>query len=155
MNKKRHFLEPPEVKDYLLKGERFTKWSEVSVLFKKLMQPWDLIFHSLLSYKVSLIRSDEEGWNCDRLYTLYKRSNVASVHQHVSFHCLHQGLHKDYTCDHEDGSKRFLRLLGQPKQGNQYGESGKEQKMSLNTTCNGLKGLRRERIPFVRRINTT
>lgn len=35
MNKKRHFLEPPEVKDYLLKGERFTKWSEVSVLFKK------------------------------------------------------------------------------------------------------------------------
>lgn len=64
MNKKRHFLEPPEVKDYLLKGERFTKWSEVSVLFKKLMQPWDLIFHSLLSIKVILIRSDEEGWNC-------------------------------------------------------------------------------------------
>ncbi|XP_068608166.1 1-phosphatidylinositol 4,5-bisphosphate phosphodiesterase beta-2 [Brachionichthys hirsutus] len=30
MNKKRHFLEPPEVKDYLLKGERFTKWSEDS-----------------------------------------------------------------------------------------------------------------------------
>ncbi|XP_068195380.1 1-phosphatidylinositol 4,5-bisphosphate phosphodiesterase beta-2 [Antennarius striatus] len=30
MNKKRHFLEPPEVKDYLVKGERFTKWSEDS-----------------------------------------------------------------------------------------------------------------------------
>ncbi|CAN9502256.1 unnamed protein product [Ophioblennius macclurei] len=30
MNKKRYFLEPPEVKDYLVKGERFTKWSEES-----------------------------------------------------------------------------------------------------------------------------
>ncbi|KAJ4939241.1 hypothetical protein JOQ06_028697 [Pogonophryne albipinna] len=30
MNKKRHFLEHPEVKDYLVKGERFTKWSEDS-----------------------------------------------------------------------------------------------------------------------------
>nr|XP_046269794.1 1-phosphatidylinositol 4,5-bisphosphate phosphodiesterase beta-2 isoform X2 [Scatophagus argus] len=30
MNKKRHFLEAPEVKDYLVKGERFTKWSEDS-----------------------------------------------------------------------------------------------------------------------------
>uniref|UniRef100_UPI0037E8309D 1-phosphatidylinositol 4,5-bisphosphate phosphodiesterase beta-2 n=1 Tax=Semicossyphus pulcher TaxID=241346 RepID=UPI0037E8309D len=30
MNKKRHFLEPPEVKDFLVKGERFTKWSEDS-----------------------------------------------------------------------------------------------------------------------------
>lgn len=30
MNKKRFFLDPPEVKDYLVKGERFTKWSEVS-----------------------------------------------------------------------------------------------------------------------------
>ncbi|XP_038150427.1 1-phosphatidylinositol 4,5-bisphosphate phosphodiesterase beta-2 isoform X1 [Cyprinodon tularosa] len=28
MNKKRYFLDPPEVKDYLVKGERFTKWSE-------------------------------------------------------------------------------------------------------------------------------
>lgn len=27
--------------------------------------------------------------------------------------------------------------------------------MYLNATCNGLKGLRRERIPFMRRINTT
>lgn len=34
MNKKRHFLEPPEVKEYLLKGERLTKWSEVSVSFQ-------------------------------------------------------------------------------------------------------------------------
>uniref|UniRef100_A0A3Q3LDA3 1-phosphatidylinositol 4,5-bisphosphate phosphodiesterase n=1 Tax=Mastacembelus armatus TaxID=205130 RepID=A0A3Q3LDA3_9TELE len=30
MNKKRFFLDPPEVKDYLVKGERFTKWSEDS-----------------------------------------------------------------------------------------------------------------------------
>lgn len=30
MNQKRHFLEPLEVKDYMVKGERFTKWSEVS-----------------------------------------------------------------------------------------------------------------------------
>ncbi|XP_059209552.1 1-phosphatidylinositol 4,5-bisphosphate phosphodiesterase beta-2 [Centropristis striata] len=30
MIKKRHFLEPPEVKDYLVKGERFIKWSEDS-----------------------------------------------------------------------------------------------------------------------------
>ncbi|CAL9686384.1 unnamed protein product [Knipowitschia caucasica] len=30
MNKKRYFLEAPEVKDYLIKGERFTKWSEES-----------------------------------------------------------------------------------------------------------------------------
>ncbi|KAM3594854.1 uncharacterized protein V6R79_015053 [Siganus canaliculatus] len=30
MNKKRHFLEAPEVKDYMVKGERFTKWSEDS-----------------------------------------------------------------------------------------------------------------------------
>ncbi|XP_023140296.2 1-phosphatidylinositol 4,5-bisphosphate phosphodiesterase beta-2 isoform X2 [Amphiprion ocellaris] len=30
MNKKRYFLEAPEVKDYLVKGERFTKWSEDS-----------------------------------------------------------------------------------------------------------------------------
>uniref|UniRef100_A0A672I515 1-phosphatidylinositol 4,5-bisphosphate phosphodiesterase n=1 Tax=Salarias fasciatus TaxID=181472 RepID=A0A672I515_SALFA len=30
MNKKRYFLEPPEVKDYLVKGERFTRWSEDS-----------------------------------------------------------------------------------------------------------------------------
>ncbi|XP_041809557.1 1-phosphatidylinositol 4,5-bisphosphate phosphodiesterase beta-2 [Chelmon rostratus] len=30
MNKKRHFLEAPEVKEYLVKGERFTKWSEDS-----------------------------------------------------------------------------------------------------------------------------
>lgn len=30
MNKKRYFLDPPEVKGYLVKGERFTKWSEVS-----------------------------------------------------------------------------------------------------------------------------
>lgn len=30
MNQKRHFLEPPEVKDYMVKGERFSKWSEVS-----------------------------------------------------------------------------------------------------------------------------
>lgn len=30
MNKKRYFLDPPEIKDYLVKGERFTKWSEVS-----------------------------------------------------------------------------------------------------------------------------
>ncbi|XP_023258482.1 1-phosphatidylinositol 4,5-bisphosphate phosphodiesterase beta-2 [Seriola lalandi dorsalis] len=30
MNKKRYFLEPPEVKDYLVKGDRFTKWSEDS-----------------------------------------------------------------------------------------------------------------------------
>ncbi|CAK6976786.1 -phosphatidylinositol 4%2C5-bisphosphate phosphodiesterase beta-2 [Scomber scombrus] len=30
MNKKRYFLDPPEIKDYLLKGERFTKWSEDS-----------------------------------------------------------------------------------------------------------------------------
>lgn len=33
MNKKRHFLEAPEVKGYLVKGERFTKWSEVSEYF--------------------------------------------------------------------------------------------------------------------------
>ncbi|XP_005917014.1 1-phosphatidylinositol 4,5-bisphosphate phosphodiesterase beta-2 [Haplochromis burtoni] len=30
MNKKRYFLDPPEIKDYLVKGERFTKWSEDS-----------------------------------------------------------------------------------------------------------------------------
>uniref|UniRef100_A0A8D3A2B2 1-phosphatidylinositol 4,5-bisphosphate phosphodiesterase n=1 Tax=Scophthalmus maximus TaxID=52904 RepID=A0A8D3A2B2_SCOMX len=30
MNKKRYFLDPPEVKGYLVKGERFTKWSEDS-----------------------------------------------------------------------------------------------------------------------------
>lgn len=36
MNKKRHFLEHPEVKDYLVKGERFTKWSEVSGYFNKI-----------------------------------------------------------------------------------------------------------------------
>ncbi|KAM7403939.1 hypothetical protein PAMA_004381 [Pampus argenteus] len=30
MNKKRYFLDPPEIKDYMLKGERFTKWSEDS-----------------------------------------------------------------------------------------------------------------------------
>ncbi|XP_008279642.1 1-phosphatidylinositol 4,5-bisphosphate phosphodiesterase beta-2 [Stegastes partitus] len=30
MNKKRYFLEHPEVKDYLVKGDRFTKWSEDS-----------------------------------------------------------------------------------------------------------------------------
>uniref|UniRef100_A0A3P8UIX8 1-phosphatidylinositol 4,5-bisphosphate phosphodiesterase n=1 Tax=Cynoglossus semilaevis TaxID=244447 RepID=A0A3P8UIX8_CYNSE len=30
MNKKRYFLQAPEVKDYLVKGERFTKWSEDS-----------------------------------------------------------------------------------------------------------------------------
>ncbi|KAF3701354.1 1-phosphatidylinositol 4,5-bisphosphate phosphodiesterase beta-2 [Channa argus] len=30
MNKKRYFLDPPVVSDYLLKGERFTKWSEES-----------------------------------------------------------------------------------------------------------------------------
>lgn len=36
MNKKRHFLEAPEVKDYLVKGERFTKWSEVSKYFKNI-----------------------------------------------------------------------------------------------------------------------
>ncbi|XP_018545685.1 1-phosphatidylinositol 4,5-bisphosphate phosphodiesterase beta-2 [Lates calcarifer] len=30
MNKKRFFLDPPEVKEYLVKGERFTKWSEDS-----------------------------------------------------------------------------------------------------------------------------
>lgn len=35
MNKKRYFLDPPEVKDYLVKGERFTKWSEVSEHFGK------------------------------------------------------------------------------------------------------------------------
>uniref|UniRef100_A0A3Q2THG8 Uncharacterized protein n=1 Tax=Fundulus heteroclitus TaxID=8078 RepID=A0A3Q2THG8_FUNHE len=28
MNKKRYFLDPPVVKDFLVKGERFTKWSE-------------------------------------------------------------------------------------------------------------------------------
>lgn len=42
------------------------------------------------------------------------------------FSCLHQGLHKDCSCDHEDGPERFLSLLGQPEQGNQYLESGKE-----------------------------
>lgn len=35
MNQKRHFLEPPEVKDYMVKGERFTKWSEVSKNLEK------------------------------------------------------------------------------------------------------------------------
>ncbi|XP_029349332.1 1-phosphatidylinositol 4,5-bisphosphate phosphodiesterase beta-2 [Echeneis naucrates] len=30
MNKKRYFLDPPVVKDYLVKGDRFTKWSEDS-----------------------------------------------------------------------------------------------------------------------------
>ncbi|TNN87152.1 1-phosphatidylinositol 4,5-bisphosphate phosphodiesterase beta-2 [Liparis tanakae] len=30
MNKKRYFLDPPVVKEYLVKGERFTKWSEDS-----------------------------------------------------------------------------------------------------------------------------
>uniref|UniRef100_A0A8C5GYX7 1-phosphatidylinositol 4,5-bisphosphate phosphodiesterase n=1 Tax=Gouania willdenowi TaxID=441366 RepID=A0A8C5GYX7_GOUWI len=30
MNKKRYFLDPPVVKEYMLKGERFTKWSEDS-----------------------------------------------------------------------------------------------------------------------------
>ncbi|XP_046874198.1 1-phosphatidylinositol 4,5-bisphosphate phosphodiesterase beta-2 isoform X2 [Hypomesus transpacificus] len=30
MDKRRYILEPPEVKDYLLKGDRFTKWSEES-----------------------------------------------------------------------------------------------------------------------------
>ncbi|TKS86546.1 1-phosphatidylinositol 4,5-bisphosphate phosphodiesterase beta-2 [Collichthys lucidus] len=30
MNKKRYFLDPPVIKDYLVKGERFTKWSEDS-----------------------------------------------------------------------------------------------------------------------------
>ncbi|XP_077587715.1 1-phosphatidylinositol 4,5-bisphosphate phosphodiesterase beta-2 [Stigmatopora nigra] len=30
MNKKRYFLESPMVKDYMVKGERFTKWSEDS-----------------------------------------------------------------------------------------------------------------------------
>ncbi|KAM9842970.1 1-phosphatidylinositol 4,5-bisphosphate phosphodiesterase beta-2 [Aulostomus maculatus] len=30
MNKKRYFLDPPEIKDYLVKGDRFTKWSEDS-----------------------------------------------------------------------------------------------------------------------------
>ena len=29
MDKRRYILEPPEVKDFLLKGDRFTKWSEV------------------------------------------------------------------------------------------------------------------------------
>lgn len=38
MNKKRHFLEAPEVKDYLVKGERFTKWSEVSTYFKSIFR---------------------------------------------------------------------------------------------------------------------
>lgn len=36
MNKKRYFLESPEVKDYLIKGERFTKWSEVSGSLKRI-----------------------------------------------------------------------------------------------------------------------
>lgn len=31
MNKKRYFLDSPEIKDYMVKGERFTKWSEVSI----------------------------------------------------------------------------------------------------------------------------
>ena len=30
LTKKRYVLEPPVVKDYLVKGERFVKWSEVS-----------------------------------------------------------------------------------------------------------------------------
>lgn len=39
MNKKRYFLEPPEVKEYLVKGERLTKWSEVSVLLHRYYLP--------------------------------------------------------------------------------------------------------------------
>lgn len=31
MIRKRHILKEPEVKDYLVKGERFTKWKEVSI----------------------------------------------------------------------------------------------------------------------------
>lgn len=45
MNKKRHFLEAPEVKDYLVKGERFTKWSEVSEYFKKTCEAQTLRFY--------------------------------------------------------------------------------------------------------------
>jgi hypothetical protein len=30
LTKKRYVLEPPQVKGYLVKGERFVKWSEVS-----------------------------------------------------------------------------------------------------------------------------
>ena len=54
MNKKRHFLEPPEVKDYLVKGERFTKWSEVSEYFRKISTV--LIFHCLMSETASFIQ---------------------------------------------------------------------------------------------------
>lgn len=49
MNKKRHFLEAPEVKDYLVKGERFTKWSEVSKYFKKICAGRTVRFYFLLS----------------------------------------------------------------------------------------------------------
>lgn len=44
MNKKRHFLEAPEVKEYLVKGERFTKWSEVSEHFKKVCAAFESHF---------------------------------------------------------------------------------------------------------------
>lgn len=38
LTKKRYTLEPPQVKDYLVKGERFTKWSEVSPLLHALTE---------------------------------------------------------------------------------------------------------------------
>lgn len=52
MNKKRYFLDPPEIKDYLVKGERFTKWSEVSEEFKKITAGADYCFCLISSVEV-------------------------------------------------------------------------------------------------------
>lgn len=70
MNKKRHFLEAPEVKDYLVKGERFTKWSEVSKHFKKICAAQTLRFYFLLPDKQQR-----------KSYSINK-SNLASTHHH-------------------------------------------------------------------------
>ncbi|XP_067470774.1 1-phosphatidylinositol 4,5-bisphosphate phosphodiesterase beta-2 [Thunnus thynnus] len=42
MNKKRYFLDPPEIKDYLVKGERFTRWSEDSTKTDHVTMKMDL-----------------------------------------------------------------------------------------------------------------
>lgn len=38
--------------------------------------------------------------------------------------CVHEGLHKDHPCHHEDRPKRILPVLDQPKQGDRYSASG-------------------------------
>lgn len=144
MIRTRPTLQEPDVKEYLVKGDRFTKWKEVSqhdrsldkkthnrcFLVLNLIMIWCLL--KRLNYYVTLVIFGEYlsvfNENRSLLYTFmvhlwfyihHKPSFVAweSNRSIVSQLNLLTGLQENHTGHHEDGSQGILPVLDQSEQG--------------------------------------